>query len=219
MSPTLLARFDSRALRAPASPEGLVQALALRHAAQHNPAWAVLQSWCFEGAGDGCSPLWQPSALPRVEQRFKLAQLQGDGDTAAHWAACFARHLDGDERLQAAGSAAARLALRLRVKLKDCQWWRARQPDDPWDCGHIGWDEAACRQLALFLPRRATLLLADRLPATDLLACLAALVPRQAGFAHPVRLLVLGEAPPALLQQHGAALTLIPLAAWPPAWP
>jgi hypothetical protein len=88
---------------------------------------------------------------------------------------------------------AAGLAFRLGVKLHDAMWWRPRQPDDPWDAGWVIDTPPALDRLATgFLPRRATLVLADAQAAGRLRPALAAMAQRQAEFRHPVRWLWVG---------------------------
>jgi len=195
----LIARYDRAALRVEAS-AGLSGHRAGPLRPHQEAAWNWLQAWCFEGAGDGRSPPWRPRALPQVPQRWSVAWLAGPkGSGRSHLAEAFSRQLDGDDRLQALASGAARLRLRIGVKLADACWWRARRPDDPWDCGYLVDEPAARQALQNFLPRRATLMVADGLPEEALRACVAALAPRQARFRQPVRLLVIATEMPAAL--------------------
>lgn len=186
--PAWWARYDHRALRPPQPPTGFDSA-----SPAARQALADLRRWCFEGAGSGRAPLLQPRALPQVERRFDVLHWPAGPDAAA-LAATLACDLDGTFRLQAGGRLAG-LWLRLCVKVADACWWRERQANDPWDSGYAGGDLAA---LANFQPRRATLVIADGLPATTLRAVQAvqavqaALAPREAQFRHPVRLLVIG---------------------------
>ena len=157
-------------------------------------ASASLQAWCWQGAGPGNSALWQPGARPRVAQRLAVAALRGpDAVATTAWANALARQIDGSARLDALPGTAARLALRLGVKAHDAMWWRARQADDPWDAGWaINTPPALRHWKARFMPRRATLVLADRTEAAALQACLAALVLRSDDLRHPVRWLWVG---------------------------
>lgn len=200
---SLRARYDSAALQvAPPDPAAtrvpVSQAISPSFSQRARPA---LEAWCFAGAGDGGSPLWNPWALPRVPKRFAVAVLTGvpgapDAELPA-LAEAFSRHIDGSDQLAALTGAAARIALRLRVKWQDALWWRARQPTDPWDSGYLPDGEAALQALEAFCPRRATLLVALNLPAAALAPRIALLARRSAGFAHPVRLLVVGTPVPA----------------------
>jgi hypothetical protein len=205
IAPALIARYDNAVLRvAPVKAVDLDAAGPLR--ADQQAAWDQLQHWCFDGAGDGRSPLWQPWAMPRVEQRFSIALLTGaKGAGKSQLVEAFSRAIDGSNQLQRAGGAGGRLALRLRVKVNDCLWWRARKPTDPWDSGYL-FDDAAVRQrLPRFLPRRATLMVADAWPAASLRECISALNARRADFHHPVRLLIVDTALPAGFSGLGEA--------------
>lgn len=187
----LAARYDASVMRPPA-PTSSVAA---------SPEWQRLALWCFTGAGEGGAPLLRPWALPRVEQRFAAAVLAGEhGEERRQLVQGFLRHLDGSTGLEALPTRAAQLALRLQVKVRDAMWWRARQRDDPWDCGYLLAGAAAEVSLGRFLPRRATLLVAEDLPAAGLRRCIEVLGARSPLFAHPVRLLVPGGVP---AQEHG----------------
>lgn len=143
-------------------------------------AWQWLQSWCFED----------------LKRPWAMAYLVGTaGSGRSHLAEAFSRHLDGDERLQQLRPGWPRLRLRLAVKLADSLPWRARQPGDPWDCGFLPGNEAALQALGRFLPRRATLMVADELPPSAVAERIAALAPRQAQFRQPVRLLIVERGP------------------------
>ena len=210
----LRARFDRLALRPPAaaaaSAAASASASAARPAAQaarsadiletiqpSGPTLASqLQAWCWQGAGPGNSAWWQPGAQPKVAQRLAVAALRGpDAVATTAWANAFARQIDGSARLDALPGTAARLALRLGVKAHDAMWWRARQAGDPWDAGWaINTPPALRHWKARFMPRRATLILADRAEAAALQACLAALVLRSDDLRHPVRWLWVGGA-------------------------
>ncbi len=190
---TFFARYDGLALRPPdearaGAPPGDEPARQLQ---------ARLRQWCFEGAGSGARPRWRPGARTAVPLRFAVARLEAD-DPA--WSAGIAESLcldlDGTRQLQACTDGAARLRLRLAVKLRDAQWWRPRQPFDPWDSGFVPTDGAGRAHLAGgFLPRRATLIVAAGAPEDALLACVGGLHARQSAFGQPVRLLVLGSGP------------------------
>jgi hypothetical protein len=180
-----LARYDAAALRPPLPDDGLSPHLP---GAAEAVALGRLTQWCFEGAGDGRSPLLKPWVLPQVDRRFAAMGLPAARGTSALVAA-LARRLDGTHRLQAAGGRWAGRWLRLRVKLNDACWWRKRRVDDPWDSGYAGGDLAALRR---FTPRRATLVIVQGETPAVVRAALAALAPRAAAFRHPVRLLVVG---------------------------
>lgn len=200
VGPALVARYDTAALRV-APPVGLGWRDADGPPREHDPAaWPALQAWCMAGAGDGRSPLWRPWAEPRVALRLSIATCAAvPGAGASRLAEAFSRHIDGSDQLDALGSGAARIGLRLRVKLHDAMWWRARQPADPWDSGYVVDEPAALQALRTFVPRRATLLVAHGLPADALRERIAILSARRAAFHHPVRLLVIGTAVPAVL--------------------
>lgn len=178
----LLARYDAIALRPPS---------AVRRPVAPD-AWAALQAWCMAGAGPGGTPWWRPGAAPALQQRYAVAQWSDDPAVVQAWAA----ELDGTTRLQACAGPVGRLALRLRTKLDDACWWRRRRPADPWDAGELIDSPAAAQQLQQhFVPRRASLLVAGPMDAQRLADCLAALQRRSASFRHPVRVLLLADAP------------------------
>lgn len=167
----LLARFDGAVMRVePMRP------IAEEPGAGHAPAtWAALQAWCRSGARFAVATLVQ--GLPA----------QRDGLIEA-----FSRQLDGSDQLAAAGGKLAGLLLRLRVKVRDAMWWRARQPSDPWDAGYLIGEPQALRA---FRPRRATLMVAEEagLDAAALASAVQILASNSGAFHHPVRLLVLGR--------------------------
>lgn len=190
IGPALIARYDQQALRVALQAGGGIH----RAAPLGEPlaaAWDDLQRWCFAGAGPGTAPWWHPTALPQIGQRFSVAVLAGADHS--HFIEAFSRHLDGADRLAAAGSSLGRWQLRLSTKLHDCLWWRERQPTDAWDCGYLVDDAQVRQSLAHFQPRRATLLVAQGLPVDALRACIAVLEPRRADFRQPVRLLIVGN--------------------------
>ena len=204
----LRARFDLQALRPPA-PSGSAADDAL---AQQQPAWSGLLAWCQQGAGPGNSGWLQPGARPAVAQRLAVAALHGQGDSATRaWADAFARQLDGSVALAGLPGGArgpGALAMRLRVKAQDAMWWRPRRPDDPWDAGwaisapashsHSHWRSG-------FMPRRATLILADSREAATLSPHLAALAARSDALWHPLRWVWVGGADN-LAQRLGLAM-------------
>lgn len=186
---SLGARFDGLALQAPAA--GAAETALQRQAAA---PWTALQAWCWLGAGPGNSIWWQPGARPAVGTRLAVAALQGpDAAATTAWAEAFACQLDGSTRLAAKPGRAAGLALRLGVKARDAMWWRARQPCDPWDAGWALHSPPALRHWRdHFVPRRATLILADGHQAHTLQGCLATLLMRCDEWRHPVRWLWVG---------------------------
>ena len=74
---TLRARFDGAALSV-SLPGHPAPPLALPTAAQ----WAGLQAWCFEGAGNGHSPLLRPRQAPQVDHRLSVAVWPADDPAA-----------------------------------------------------------------------------------------------------------------------------------------
>ncbi len=192
----LIARYDSDVLQV-AQPDAIDLHATRPRQANQQVVWDQLQRWCFDGAGNGRAPLWCPWATPRVEQRFSIAVLTGlNSGAKSHLVEAFARDIDGTTQLQCAGGAGGRLALRLRVKVIDCLWWRARKPTDPWDSGYLIDDAVAPQRLRQYEPRRATLMVANTLPAALLHECITALNARRADFRHPVRLLIVDTALP-----------------------
>lgn len=186
IGPTLIARYDDEAPRPwPTGDFGLRWAWPLGEA--QNKAWKDLDGWFFAGAGSGASSFWRPWALPHVPQPFAIAVLTGStGVGKSHLAEALSRQLDGSLQLAACTGRWAALRLRLRVKAQDCLWWRRRQPADPWDSGYLVEDPAARRRLERFLPRRATLIVADELPPESLRQAIEDLNSRRSDFRHLV---------------------------------
>ncbi|MEK8053253.1 hypothetical protein AACH10_23560 [Ideonella sp. DXS22W] len=143
----LLARYDGTLMRPPALPGsaphgGRGDGAALPDATRHAPGPALLD-WCHAPAPG-----------------LRSARLQGQGARAL--AEALALHLDGSLRLQACHGTAARLALRLGVKLDDLALALGRAPrrSDCWDAGWLIDPATALARLPQWQPRRPTLLLA-----------------------------------------------------------
>ena len=175
------AGFDVDALRPPAAGAGEVALLKAQPQAVR-----ALTVWCLTGA------------VPHTRDRLTVATLRGtlgtDPVTLMGWTDAFARQIDGGIRLDALPGRTAGLAWRLRTKLQDAQPWRTRQPDDPWDAGWAHSTPAALRRLQFdWMPRRATLVLADVADHEALRLALGALWQRRARFQHPVRWLWVGH--------------------------
>ncbi|MDO9073473.1 MAG: hypothetical protein Q7U73_09410 [Rubrivivax sp.] len=200
----LSARFDIAALRPPAAlPAGQV-----RHPAQDHPGWPALHRWCLDGAGPGTRSFWSPASAPTIGLRFAVATLVG-ADIATQRALSQALCLERDGSLQMqACHTWGRLQVRGATKLHDAMWWRARQPTDAWDCGYVIDTPGGLQALARFVPRRATLMVADGLPPQALATVAAGLQARQAQFTHAVRLLAIG----ARTMTEGLAATTITVA-------
>lgn len=181
----LVARYDGQTLSVE-PPEPLPRSGPLT--AVQQAAWQHLQAWCASGAGDDLSPLWRPLQRPALAQPVSVAVLRGA--LGAQLAEAFSRQLDGSDQLAGAGGRWAGRWLRLCVKLQDAQWWRARQPSDPWDAGYLLSTPAARMALQRFVPRRATLLVASGWQPDALLEAVVTLQARCAVFLHPVRVLV-----------------------------
>jgi hypothetical protein len=176
----LQAGFDNLALQPPA-PASREQAQ-LRAQAQ---AAQALTAWCLQGT------------MPRLHQRMLVGALRGasgaDPQALVAWADAFARQMDGGIRLAAMSTRGQGLAWRLQTKLNDARVWRARLPEDPWDAGWARSAPAALRRLQTrWMPRRATLVLADAADHEALRLALTALWQRQPSFRHPVRWLWVG---------------------------
>jgi hypothetical protein len=202
----LSARFDLAALHPPAP----LPARQVRHPGQDHAAWPALQRWCLAGAGPGTRPFWRPGSAPAIGEHCTVAALT-DADLATQRALAQALCLerDGSLQLQACCTAFSRLQLRAATKLHDAMWWRARQPANAWDCGYVIDTPAGLQALARFVPRRATLVVAEGLSIDVLRTVAAGLQARQAQFAHAVRLLVIGADP----MPPGLAVTSIEVAA------
>lgn len=213
IGPTLIARYDDEALHAP-PPNGPGMEWAGPQGEARRIAWDALHAWCFIGAGSGRSPICCPWAMPDVPRRFSIAVLTGiDGPGKSQLAQALCRELDGTPLLEACKGRLAGLRLRLGVKLAECVWWRSRQPLDPWDAGHLGENPARLQRLGQFLPRRATLIVADQLSADSLKRAIELLAARAPDFRHPVRLLILDAVLPASLDLRWDARR----ASWPTA--
>lgn len=187
---TLLARFDNKALRVELPGRPGVPTVKATPGRQ----WAPLQAWCFRGAGDGGSPLWQPTRASNVELRFSVGVWPEDAQREQpHLIEAFSRHLDGSDQLAARGTWSGRL-LRLRVKAREGAWWRRRRLSDPWDCGYVLNEPTARQALSRFEPRRATLVVAVAWPADALIEAIVEMAHASSRFAHPVRWLVVASA-------------------------
>ncbi len=186
----LRARFDSLALRPPAAASDETRRLQGQAAVVQ-----ALTDWCQAGAGPGCCSPWQPGGHPAVDVRLKAAALRGPGRQDAAitaWVNALGRQLDGGTRLDAMPHSDGR-RWRLQIKLAEAAWWRPRQPADPWDVGWAINTPPALRQmLGLWMPRRATLVLADAAEFDALAPSLGRLWQRQDDFRHPVRWLWVG---------------------------
>ncbi|AOF87893.1 hypothetical protein BSY239_3994 [Hydrogenophaga sp. RAC07] len=197
---TLRARFDGAALSV-SLPGHPAPPLARPTAAQ----WAGLQAWCFEGAGNGRSPLLRPTQAPQVDPRLSVAVWPADDPAALALIEAFSRHLDGSHQLLEAGGALSGLLLRLRVKACDVAWWRSRMISDPWDCGYALNEPEARAALARFEPRRSTLVVAVDWPADALVETLNEMQGSSSRFLHPVRWLVVQRDPGPITERLRAA--------------
>lgn len=186
------ARFDLAALRPPAPlPAGQTHHPGLQH-----PAWPALQGWCLAGAGPGTRPFWSPGSAPEIGARVAVASLAGiDLETQRALAHALCLERDGSLQLQACRTAFGRLQLRAATKLHDAMWWRARQSADAWDCGTVIDTPAGLQALARFVPRRATLVVADDMTEATLHPVIDGLQSRAPTFSQPIRLLVLRALP------------------------
>jgi len=176
----LQAGFDTVALRPPSAVQGELARLKAQPQSMR-----ALTAWCLGGA------------VPSVQERLAVAALRGTvgSEPAAltGWAEAFARHMDGGIRLDALPTHAAGVAWRIQAKLNDARPWRSRRPDDPWDAGWALSNPPSLRRLQTdWMPRRATLVLADAADHVALRLALAALWQRHARFRHPVRWLWVG---------------------------
>lgn len=192
VGPALVARFDAGAL-APPTPPGPVPGPPEVLSPGDAQRLADLREWCLAGSGPGASAWWQPWARPALGRRFAVRRLTG-ADAPAAVARMLCLDLDGSLALAACPGAAARLALRLRVKRDDCLWWRKRRPEDPWDAGYARADAPGRAALARFMPRRATLVVVVAPDARAARETVAILERRQDVFDQPVRALLLDDA-------------------------
>lgn len=190
LGPTLMARYDSQTLQPPSPRDGGVRWAGPTGAGQA-AAWQRLHAWCHAGTGTGRSPFWRPWVLPQVTQRFAVAVLtEGSGTDPSQLAEALGRELDGSLALEACTSRLDAIRLRLRVKYHNCQWWRTRQDCDPWDSGSLVQGAVAQDRLAVFAPRRATLIVAVGWTPQSLVWVIETLHARAPAFRHPVRLLI-----------------------------
>jgi hypothetical protein len=212
--PVLVARYDGKAMQLE-PPDGPLPCPSRSPAPGERATWEQLQRWCLEGVGTGKCPVWPPWGLPDVPQRLSVAMLLSSGSSAQRsLVERFSRELDGSLELAHVGGAWAGFLLRLRVKLNDAMWWRARRASDPWDCGYLVNDPAARQALRQFRPRRATLLVAaGDWPVQALRQDIEVLHARQARFHHPVRVLVMALESPAGLEPL-AVTSPARMAAW-----
>lgn len=208
----LFSRFDSHLMSAPTPAPAPVPAPAPKGeagdgAADRQPGAtpslaAEWRAWCEQGAGDAALQAWQPwarrrPALPWAQQACAADAGPGLLDLA--------EDLDGSLRLQACRGRLQRLALRVRVKLSDACWWRARRVGDIWDAGQLIDGPDLAERARRFEPRRATLILALDIEPARLQAAAAALAARSADFDYPVRLIRL-DADTAMVGPSGSRL-------------
>jgi hypothetical protein len=197
-----LSRFDRALLQAP--PPSAPVAGRLRPGppktntvslqATQQAAWDRLHHWCHDDAGPARTAWWQPWALPAVAQRLKVAVWAGDEAQALRLQLDdFCRDIDGSDRLQALPSRWAGRAWRLQIKLSECAWWRGAQDALPWDAGYLIASDAALARLAVFRPRRATLIVAKDLSADQLASAIQTLKAQCHRYAHALRFLVLNS--------------------------
>lgn len=187
----LATRFDLGVMRPPPAVSKFARPAFERELAER------LRLWCESSAGDGRSPLLGPHVIPPMERPLSVgALIGGPAESISAAVAAFALALDGSDRL-ARKNVLGKVLMRGGVKLADCCWWRRRHPSDPWDSGYLRHDAAAVARLDGFLPRRATLLVAQDMPGPTLRKIVVTLRHREALFAYPVRLLVLGTTLPA----------------------
>jgi hypothetical protein len=183
----LTARFDGQALAAFDLPGDVPK----------QPAWLALRDWC----------------LARPAQRFAVAVPAAAAlSAAAPWGQALALQLDGSHALAACSNAAAKWALRLRVKWQDL---RTSEPGGAmlspvrvWDSGRVR-DPAA---LERFQPRRPTFIVVDAGQPAVLLAALDTLQTRSASFTQPVRVLWLLPEPPDMAARGWTVLRPLPQA-------
>jgi len=210
----LMARYDASLLRPPATPDPAAppHAATAPHGQQ---ALNRLLAWCRHGTGDGRAPLLRPGARPAIPLPLSVALLGGVADGAASpLVEDLALQLDSTYQLLAAGGRWPQRLFRLRVKARECRWWRPRAADAPWDCGYLIDSPTACARLPQWQPRRPTLLIAQGLADEPLRLVLRTLAARQAAFLRPVRLLVVSPVlRPALA--HGLAAAEAPVALGP----
>ncbi len=168
----LLARYDGAALCPPAAVGPVPESA--------EPLLDGLRLWCLD-----------PPAAGSV---LAIATLQGeDAAGLSHLATWLCLERDGSLQLEACSSTTARWRLRLGTKLREALWWRQRQPQDPWDSGHLRDGNPGLQALARFEPRRATLIVAEHLAPATLQLAIRHLEERARLQTLPLRLLVVGR--------------------------
>jgi hypothetical protein len=188
----LVGRFDGAVLRACEWPAD-ADSMQLHDALGPDGVRAVadLRAWCLSGAGSGARPWFYPGAGAKLPAPLAFRSLaDSPASEAGRLATLLCLDLDQSLQLHALGSAAGRMALRLRVKVQDAAWWRARLPTDPWDTGYARTDTQALAAWSAFRPRRPTLVVL-KAARPEAGACRAALLSAQGAFDHPVRVLTL----------------------------
>ena len=155
-----------------------------------------LAAWVADGAGNGAS--LAPWAIARVPKPLTGLKLPATQENAIrHFGYRLAGYHQLDERSRIGG-----IVYRIGVQLRPLLWFLPRRQDEPWDDAWLDEvDDGRLAALARWNPRRPTLIVLDRLPATRVDQVTAAL-----GFAarkaeQPVRLLVLENTPSA--QRNG----------------
>ena len=189
----LIATYDSDALQDQPPAEFKAQSSGLLNPGQ-TAIWKDLLFWCFNGVGSGRWSAWRPWKPTDVAIRFAVAAIKTPiNSSLLQTMDAFARHMDGNDRLDKMPTPWARLKMKLETKAFDCMWWRNRHGSDPWDSGYVLFGATTPSKLSQFTPRRATLLIAVGLPEALLKIYIAALHEQQKRYRHPVRLLVLSD--------------------------
>lgn len=164
--------------------------------------WPALMHWC-------------PAGAPPAEPRLAVVTCDApDREQAALQAAAWGLLLDGTRQLQAVGRVGG-AALRLRVKLQDALSALSGHPHGVWDSGLLAGTPAAWQALARWVPRRATFIVVQAAPALP--GALQVLAARSQAFAHPVRLLVLGQLPASAAAASLRDVPGVTLVVWPAA--
>lgn len=149
-----------------------------------------LAAWVMEGAGNGATLL--PWTNPAAPCTLSCAMVTAEAAlTVRHFGYRLAGYHQLDERSRLGGT-----LYRIGVQLRPLAWFLPRRDNEPWDDAWLdAVDEVRLAALAVWLPRRPTLIVLDH-PAAGITArVMHALRFAEKNAAQPVRVLILGPVP------------------------